>query len=66
MNNEEEKQLKQKIYRAEYYKKNKERLQIYQRAYYKEHKKKQTKRDFKGRILNGLEIIKGPIIIKFL
>jgi len=58
-----------KIYRKNYYEKNKQKIQEYQKMYYQKYLKQRRKKDkiphWKGEKQKGLEIITGEIIVKF-
>ena len=63
---------KSKIYRTEYYAKNRAKIQKYQREYYRKYVKKNEKKSrgfaWRGEKMSGMKIIhlKEPIILEFL
>ena len=63
---------KSKIYRTEYYAKNRAKIQKYQREYYRKYVKKNEKKSrgfaWRGEKMVGLKIthLKEPIILEFL
>jgi hypothetical protein len=58
--------LKQKLYRKQYYIKNKERLLQYSKDYYKKtHTHTKPKPRWKGKKITRLQVIEGPFKVHF-